>query len=104
MNTLETLAARRALLAARSDLERIDLAVAARALVTAVRPAQEPGRLGTLHPLLARVIRLAVPIFGTTRLGTLGRALSIGLVAFRLLRALRTSRGRSAAASADRFP
>jgi hypothetical protein len=92
MNTLETLAARRALLAARSDLERIDLAAAARGLATAVRPSQEPGHLGILHPLLARVIRLAIPIFGATRLGTLGRALSIGLVAFRLLRAWRTPR------------
>ena len=91
MSSLEDLAARKTLLVARTDLERIDLAVAVRALVGAfVEPHPQAGRLGRMHPLVARALRLAIPIFGASRLGFLARALSIGLVAFRLVSGLRS--------------
>lgn len=90
MSSLEQLTARKALLVARTDLERIDLAVAVRALVGAFEPSPQAGRLGRMHPLVARALRLAIPLFGASRLGFLTRALSIGLVAFRLVSALRS--------------
>ena len=89
MSTLADLAARKALLVARTDLERIDLAVAVRGLVGAFEPHPEAGRLRRMHPLVARGLRLAIPIFGASRLGLVVRALSIGMVAFRLVSGLR---------------
>ncbi len=85
MSTLDDLATRKALLVARTDLERIDLALAVRDLADAFEPHPVAGRLGRMHPIIARVIRLAIPLFGASRLGLLARALSIGLVAFRLI-------------------
>ncbi|MHB8493879.1 MAG: hypothetical protein ACYC9Z_06115 [Casimicrobiaceae bacterium] len=89
MSTLDDLATRKALLVARTDLERIDLALAVRDLADAFEPHPEAGRLGRMHPMVARVIRLAIPLFGASRLGLLARALSVGLVAFRLIAGLR---------------
>ena len=89
MSTLDDLAARRALLVAKADLERIDLAVALRDLRDAFEPHPEAGRLRRMHPMFARALRLAIMIFGARRLGPLARTLSIGLVAFRLVRDLR---------------
>jgi len=89
MSTLYDLAARKALLVARADLERIDLAVQLRDLVGAFEPHPVPGRLGRMHPMFARALRLAILIFGARRLGPIARTLSIGLVAFRLVSGLR---------------
>lgn len=89
MSTLDDLATRKALLVARTDLERIDLAVGVRDLADAFEPHPEAGRLGRMHPMIARAIRLAIPLFGASRLGLLARALSVGLVAFRLIGGLR---------------
>ncbi len=89
MSALDDLAARKALLVARTDLERIDLAVALRDLRDAFEPHPEAGRLRRMHPMFARALRLAIMIFGARRLGPLARALSIGLVVFRLVSALR---------------
>ena len=89
MSTLYDLAARKALLVARADLERIDLAVRLRDLVGAFEPPPVAGRLGRMHPMFARALRLAILIFGARRLGPIARTLSIGLVAFRLVSGLR---------------
>ena len=89
MSTRDDLAARKALLVARTDLDRIDLAVALRDLRDAFEPHPEAGRLGRMHPTFARVLRFAIPMFGASRLGLIARTLSIGLVAFRLVAALR---------------
>jgi hypothetical protein len=88
MSTLDDLAARKALLVARTDLERIDLAVALRDLRGAFEPHPEAGRLRRMHPMFARALRFAIPLFGASRLGLIARTLSIGLVAFRLVRDL----------------
>ncbi|MBU6483399.1 MAG: hypothetical protein KGL70_05125 [Betaproteobacteria bacterium] len=90
MSRLDDLATRKALLVARTDLERIDLAVAVRDLADAFEPHPEAGRLGRMHPMVARAIRLAIPLFGASRLGLLARALSVGLVAFRIIGGLRS--------------
>ncbi|MGE5090101.1 MAG: hypothetical protein ACM3QY_13320 [Candidatus Levyibacteriota bacterium] len=89
MSALDDLAARKALLVARSDLERIDLAVAVRDVAGAFEPHPVPGRLGRMHPMFARLLRMAIPVFGASRLGLVMRGLSIGLVALRLVSGLR---------------
>ena len=89
MSALGDLAARKALLVARTDLERIDLAVAVRDLRGAFEPHPEAGRLRRMHPMFAGALRLAISLFGASRLGLIARTLSIGVVAFRLVRDLR---------------
>jgi hypothetical protein len=89
MSALENLAARKALLVARADLERIELAISVRDLLGAFEPHPEAGRLRRMHPMFARALRLAILIFGARRLGPIARTLSIGLVAFRLVSGLR---------------
>ena len=92
MSALGDLAARRDLLVARADLERVDLAVAARDLADAFGTPGAGGRFRDAHPFLARALRLAIPLVGASRLGVVARAISIGIVAYRLVRALRGRR------------
>lgn len=92
MSTLAELATRRELLVARADLERVDVAVATRDLADSFGTRGAAGRFRDTHPFLARALRLAIPLIGASRLGVAARAISIGIVAFRLVRALRGRR------------
>jgi hypothetical protein len=86
------LAARRELLVARVDLDRVDFAVATRELADSFGTRGAAGRFRNTHPLLARALGLAIPFVGASRLGVAARAISIGIVAYRLVRALRGHR------------
>lgn len=92
MNIRSQLAARRELLVARADLERVAFTLAARDLADSFGTRGAAGRLRDTHPLLARALRLAIPFVGASRLGVVVRALSIGIVAYRIVRALRGDR------------
>ncbi|HEX8739740.1 MAG TPA: hypothetical protein VF925_06320 [Casimicrobiaceae bacterium] len=92
MSARSELAVRRDLLVARADLERVDLTVAARDLVDSFGTRGAVGRFRDTHPLLARALRLAIPVIGASRLGVVARAISLGIVAYRIVRALRGRR------------
>lgn len=92
MSAVARLASRRDLLVARADLERVDLTLAARDLSASFGSRGAAARFRGTHPLLARALRLAIPLIGASRLGVVARALSVGIVAYRVLRALRGRR------------
>lgn len=96
MSGLAELAKRREILVARADLERVDFAVATREFADSFGMRGTSGNLRDTHPFLARVLRLAIPVIGASRLGVVARAISIGIVAYRLARALRRRRRTSA--------
>jgi hypothetical protein len=89
MSARSDLAIRRDLLVARADLERVDVTVAARDLVDSIRAHGAIGRFQDAHPFLTRALRLAIPVIGASRLGVVVRAISLGIVAYRIVRALR---------------
>lgn len=92
MSARAALAARRELLVARADLERVDVTVAARDLAETFHARGLAGHLQRTHPFLSRALRLAIPLVGASRLGVAARAFSIALVAYRVVRALRGRR------------
>ena len=92
MSALSDLAMRRDLLVARTDLERVDLTVAMRDLADSFGTRGAVGRFRDTHPLLARALRLAIPVIGASRLGVVARVISLGIVAYRIVRALRGRR------------
>ncbi|HEX7329261.1 MAG TPA: hypothetical protein VF428_12055 [Casimicrobiaceae bacterium] len=92
MSARSELAVRRDLLVARADLERVDLTVAARDLVDSIRLHGALGRFRDAHPLLTRALQLTIPLIGASRLGVVARAISVGIVAYRIVRALRGRR------------
>jgi hypothetical protein len=83
------LAERRALLVARAELERAQLALAVHDLKHAISPpssrvASERGR-----GIASTLVRFAVPLLGITRAGRWVRIASIGLAVFRIARGWR---------------
>lgn len=92
MSARSDLAMRRDLLVARADLERVDVTVAMRDLADSLGTRGAVGHFQDAHPLLGRALRLAIPVIGASRLGVVARAISLGIVAYRIVRALRGRR------------
>jgi len=82
----DELAARKALLVAQAELERIPLTLAVRDVRAIVSPPRDPARAARMHPAAVRILKIALPLLGLARLSRVVRVLSIGLVAFRLVR------------------
>ncbi len=86
MSSLAELAQRKSLLAAKSELQRLQIAHAWREIRTTVAPAPSPERALWARPKVATFLSVALPLLGARRLGRMVRFLSIGLMAFRAIR------------------
>lgn len=86
MIDLKQLAARKALLVTRADLERLKVSIAVHEIRNAVSPPIDPARGAAVRPAVERGLAIAVPLFGFTRVGRVLRALSVALSAFRAFR------------------
>ncbi len=87
MTSLDDLAARKALLVTRADLERVKLSIAVREIRDIFSPPVDPTRAASVRPTVARALAIAIPLFGFTRVGRILRSLSVALTAYRAIRA-----------------
>jgi hypothetical protein len=85
----DELAAKRALLIAQADYDRMKLTLAAGELRRIVRPPIDMREHPRAHTIAARALRFAIPVLGVTRAGGLVRAFSIALAIYRIVRSLR---------------
>jgi hypothetical protein len=85
----EKLASRKALIAAQSELARIELALAWHDLRTAIAPPSAGERSTSVRRMATIMIAIATPLFGRTRFARVLRFASVGLAAFRAIRSLR---------------
>ena len=92
MTARTDIAARKSLLAARAELDRMELSLAVRELQETLLPSGGSQRLALRHPALAWLVGVAVPLLGAGRLGRIVRTVSIALAAVRILRAWRAGR------------
>lgn len=85
---LETLERRKALLASRAELERMQLALALHDLRTLVRPTPSAARARGRRPgmVAAAVVGLGVPLLGRARLSRMLRGVSLALSVWRVVR------------------
>lgn len=90
---LEELARRKGLLAARAELERMQLAVALHDLRTLVRPTLPQRARGKRAGMIAAaVVGLGVPLLGRARLSRALRGASLALSVWRIARNWRGAR------------
>lgn len=90
MPTADALARRKALLVTQSEIDRTRLAVAAQELRWQILPPRASGDLGGERSgfLAARLVGLAVPLFGASRSLRVVRTLSLAVAAYRMIRRL----------------
>lgn len=86
MSVDQDLAARKALLVAQAELERISLSLAWHDVRTIISPPRDPARAARFHPLALRILKFTLPVLGLARMSRVVRTLSIGLTVFRLVR------------------
>jgi hypothetical protein len=89
MSAVDKLAARKALVAAQSELARIELALAWHDVRAAIAPPTVAERSTSVRRMAAVLIAVATPVFGRSRFARVLRLVSVGLAAFRALRSLR---------------
>jgi hypothetical protein len=85
----ERVAQRKSLLLARSELERLQIALAVHELRERVLPERRPaGTDGASRParIAAAVVAIGVPLLGRHRLGRMLRGVSIAMTAARVVR------------------
>jgi hypothetical protein len=92
MSAMDRLAARKALIAAQSELARLELALAWHDLRTAIAPPSAGERSTSVRRMATLLIAVATPLFGRSRFGRVLRFASVGLAAFRAIRTLRGAR------------
>lgn len=83
------LAARRELLAARSELDRLELALAWHDLRRSLRTGGDRAMAQRAHPWLGRAIALVVPLIGAVRARRMSRYISVALLVYRIATGLR---------------
>jgi hypothetical protein len=87
----DDLAQRKALLASRSELERMQMAVTLHALRERIAPPRgDPARIGRPATIAAAIVGVGVPLLGRHRLGRMLRSVSLAMTAWRVLRNWRT--------------
>jgi len=86
MANLDDLAVQKQLLIAQAELERLKFALAAHDVRQVIWPRVDPARSARARSMAARVVNLATPIFGRSRVSAAVRGLSFGLVLLRVLR------------------
>jgi len=89
MTRLDDLEAKKQLLIAQAEFDRLKLAIAVHDVRRIIRPALETSPRAASHSLASRVLGFVLPIFGASRLGRVVRGLSIALSVYRLLRGSR---------------
>ena len=94
MTGTDNLEARKQLLIAQAEFDRLKFAMAIHDLRRIVRPA--PGSSGRPagHSAASRMLGIVLPVFGAAQAGRLVRALSIALSMYRFLRGGRSRAGR----------
>ncbi len=83
------LEAEKAVLIQRAEIERLSLAAAWLDTRNAVMPPHLSQRKSLHNPWAARVLRVAIPVLGLTRVGRIVQMASVGLTAYRIVRGLR---------------
>ena len=91
MSVSDKLASRKALIAAQSELARIEMALAWHDLRAAVAPPSAEQRSTSVRRMATLLIAIATPLLGRTRFARVLRFASVGLAAFRAIRTLRGS-------------
>ena len=86
MRRLDDLAAKKELLIAQSEFDRIKLALAIHDIRRIVRPSFDPAQRSAASSTAARVLGFVLPLLGRLQAGRLLRAASIGLAVIRFLR------------------
>ena len=90
MSRRDDLAARRALLVTRCELERLEVALAWNDIRRVLRP--DLAGAEHRHPWLGKALALVIPLLGATRARRLSRYLSLGMLAYRAVTSLRRAR------------
>lgn len=90
MAKLADLEARRELLVAQAEFDRLKLAMAAHDVRRIVRPTVSRAERSAAHGIAARVLGFALPVLGFSRVGRVVRGLSMALSVYRFLTGLRT--------------
>ena len=85
MSRLDDLEAKKQLLIAQAEFDRIRLALAIHDVRRIVRPSVD-ARGPAAHSAAARILGFATPVLGASRAGRIVRALSIALSMYRFLR------------------
>lgn len=80
------LSARKALLLAEAERERLALARAWHDVRTIISPPADHAREARVQPFTSGLVRTLLPLLGFTRFGKLLRMMTIGLTAYRVVR------------------
>ena len=89
MMGVRDLAARRELLAARCELDRLELALAWHDLRRSLGTGGDRAMAQRAHPWLGRAIALVVPLIGAVRARRMSRYISVALLVYRIATGLR---------------
>ena len=89
MSAAVRLASRKALILAQSDLARLEFALAWQDLRASIAPPRPDARSTSVRRIAVLLIAIATPLVGRTRFARVLRFASIGLAAFRAIRAMR---------------
>jgi hypothetical protein len=86
----ESLARRKSLLVAQSHLHRLQAGMAWYDVKEVVMPARSaPDRGDRARSIAAKLLGIAVPVFGLSRVGRIMKVLTIGVMVMRVVRGLR---------------
>ena len=83
------LEAEKAALIQRAELERLSMTAAWIDARNAVMPPASSRRAARSNPWAARLLRIAVPVLGLSRVGRIVQMASVGLMVYRVVRGLR---------------
>lgn len=89
MRSLDDLAARKQLLIAQAEFDRLKVALAVHDVRRIIRPSVDRGRHAAATSAASRVLGFALPVLGASHAGRIVRALSIALSVYRFLRGMR---------------
>jgi hypothetical protein len=90
--TARDLAARRELLTAQCELDRLELSLAWHDLRRSLHLGPAGIERDRAHPWLGRVLGFVLPVLGATRARRLSRYVSLGLLAYRVIAGVRRRR------------
>ena len=82
----EDLAARKELLIAQAEFDRLAFALALHDVRRVIRPSLDASRRSSAESTASKLLAFAAPIFGAARMSRVVRALSIALTIYRFLR------------------
>lgn len=82
----DELQARKTLLIAQAEIDRLAVAMALHDVRRVIRPSLDTSRRSTAGSTASKLLAFAAPIFGAARMSRVVRALSIALTIYRFLR------------------